>query len=269
MSLCVLVVVGGTKYQRYMPLFIYFCFKSYPDVGIKIFLLGKLLKKYKDIINELSMLGDVTIKENCFSKYPKSNQELKTLRWVLDKEEFGAYNNIYIGDVDLLICREAIGLEEQHLIHCLDNDLPYSNMVRPNSKHRLSGLHFMKKDSYYAVMSSIIDKYDKLLLEGKLFNQKNETILYNMVKESGIGFPQDSFRPHHGLHLGFWRNGKRKRPVSDKAWGDVGKDSYKGYLKYFEKVIRSDLYKKIYKITPLKEIKYMMDELHNTFKENK
>ena len=263
MSLCVAVVVGGSSYQRYIPMFIYFCLKSYPDIGIKLFLLGDINPKFADIISTVINMGDVTIKENCFYNYPKSNQELKTLRWILDKDEFDAYNNIYVGDVDILICRENPTLEEGHLDHCENNGLPYSNMVRTNSKHRLSGLHFMKKAEYYRVMSNIIDKYDGLLLKGKLIGQKNETVLYNMVKDSELSFPSNVYWVHHGLHLGLWRKGKREFV----PWYVIGKESYRGYFRFFNELMNDSMYKEIYKITPLKEIKYMYDCLSNEFKE--
>lgn len=267
MHTCISVVVGGNKYQKYVPMFIYFCLKSYTNVGVKIFLLDELKNKYTKIINKLSDMGDVVIKECCFSEYPRSNQELKMLRWVLDKSEFDDYNNIYVGDVDLLICRENPNLEEQHLVHCEDNKLPYSNMVRQNSKNRLSGLHFIKKDEYYAIFVEIIAKYRNLLLKSKLIDQKNETVLYNMMKESGLPFPSKTFWIHHGIHLGYWRNGKRKRPISDEAWSITGKESYRGYFKFFKEVMEEDLYKEIYKLEPLKEIKHMYDYLSNEFKE--
>ena len=89
-------------------MFVYFCLTSYPECGVKVFLTSALKNKYKDIINELKHYGDIDIKENQFLNYPKSNQELKALRWIIPEHHFKSYDNIYIGDVDILICPEEL-----------------------------------------------------------------------------------------------------------------------------------------------------------------
>lgn len=258
-KLCV-AVVANRKYQKYMPIFAYFCLVSYPDYGVKIFLTEELLPKYKEIASTLKSLGDLVIVENAFANFPKTNQELKTLRWIITPEMFDGYDNVYMGDVDLLICREADSLEKQHLEHCERNGLPYSNSVRPSSK-RLSGLHFVKKIEYYEKMSPVIQEYKLLLKDGKLKNTKNEEILYRMIKKAGFSLPKGWFRPHHGLHLGLWRKGPRKI-ISNEFWNLASRDKYAGYYKFFKEVEKKDLYKEIYNVQPLSEIKYMKRSLN-------
>ncbi len=262
MSLCVAVVVNR-KYQKYIPMFTYFCLRSYSEVGVRIFLIdGELKEKYEGIMDELK--GDVVVKE-AFKDFPKSNQELKMLRWVIPENNFDGYDNVYMGDVDMLICKEEISLEEQHLKHCMEMDLCYSNMVRPNSKHRLSGLHFIKKEEYYNKTESVMNKYSRLLKQGKFENKLNETMLYEMLKESGLGLPIKMFWVHHGIHLGWWRGGRGKQKISEKVWSIVGKESYREYYKFFKNVEKEDLYNEIYKIEPLPEIKYMREYLNKEF----
>lgn len=258
MSLCIAVVVNR-KYQKYVPVFTYFCLRSYPDIGVRIFLVGSGLKeKYSGIMNELA--GDVIIKE-AFKNYPKSNQELKMLRWFLPEDSFNGYDNVYIGDVDMLICGEDMSLEEQHIKHCKEMGMTYSNMVRPNSKHRLSGLHFIRKEKYYERMGGIINKYSKLLKSGKLKQELNETILYKMMKESDLGLPTKMFWAHHGIHLGYWRKGERKNKISEEVWKIVGKENYKTYFKFFKMVEKEVLYRRVYRAEPLTEIRHMKKDL--------
>ena len=257
MSLCVTTVVNKA-YQKYIPSFCYFCTKSYPYYGIKLFLTEKLVPKYKEIVVELPQ---VEIIENAFTGFPKASQELKTLRWIITPEIFEGYDNIYVGDVDLLICRESQTLEDQHVKHCEEICLPYSNSVRPNST-RFSGLHFVRREFYYAEMLPIIKKYAKKLREGELCNSKNETILYNMIKESGLGFPKNWFRPHHGLHLGLWRRGPRK--IEQRYWDVIDKSAYRRYYEYYLtlKNAGDSLFKEV---TNLSEIVFMEKSLGEEF----
>ena len=264
MAMCVAAVVNK-PYQRYLPAFVYFCVKSYPEYGVKIFLTEELLPKYKPMLSILKSLGDLDIVENMFAGFPKTNQELKTLRWIIKPEMFDGYDNIYMGDIDILMCKEPQALESQHIKHCEDTGLAYSNSVRPGS-NRLSGLHFIRKDAYYAKMSLITKKYTKKLIEGGLRNIKNEVTLYNMVKASGLGFPKVWFRPHHGLHLGLWRKGPRK--IEQRYWDSIDRAAYKGYYEYYLKLKNAGdpLFKEA---TNLKEVVFMEKILGKEFRRSR
>jgi len=242
-KLCISTIVNKA-YQKYIPIFLYFCLKSYPEYSIKLFLTEGLNNKYISIISELNKLGIIEIKENCFEGYPKVGHELKTLRWMLNSNDFDKYDYIYIGDVDILICREDESLLEQHLNHCIKTKLPYSNSVRPNSK-RLSGLHFIKKHEYYSKMDGIVQKHRGKLKNRELINAKNEETLYKMVVESGFSLPEGWFRPHHGLHLGIWR--KRRDPKTLENFL-IKNDEYKynEYYEYYKSFKKDDLFNEIY-----------------------
>jgi hypothetical protein len=260
--LCITTVVSRS-YQKFIPMFTLFCLKSYPEYGIKLFLTEKLKPAYANIINQLRKLGNIELVEGRYGGYPRSPHELKTLRWITTSDDFREYDYVYVGDIDIMICREEDPLLYQHLRHCEETGLPYSNSVRPNS-NRLSGLHFIKKDEYYLRMDPIIKKkYRKLLKAGKLFGIKNEEILYNMIRKVKFDFPKGWFRPHHGLHLRVWKNKPRK--VSAQFWQSVGRENYKKYYEFYKSVKNDPLYKEAYRLDPLREFHHMERSLDEEF----
>ena len=164
-----------------------------------------------------------------------------------NKDLFSGYENGYIGDIDILLCKEKIDLETQHLNHCQDIKLCYSNSIRSNSK-RLSGLHFFKIPEYYSLADNHIKKYRNLLDTKKFLNKKNEGVLYNIINEANIGFSSYWFRPHHGLHLRLWQ---KETPNLKPILKD---DDYYEYFKYFLKLEKTDLYKELFDIDKIIEI---------------
>lgn len=261
-KLCFTTIVHGKIYQRYAPMFVYSCLKAYPFSTVKLFFTGDIDTNFHKAFDCLGDVGNFIIEQNRFHSFPKENQPLKSIRWVLPSHYFAEYENVYIGDIDILICREVPSLLEQHLEHCQKQCLPYSNMVRPNST-RLSGLHFIKKDEYYIYMKDVIKKYKRLLKTGKL-KDKNEMVLYRMIQESSLGFPTDQFRPHHGLHLGLWRSGPRI--LNEKKWKGVGgKKSYKIYWEWFKQIEDDPVFQMIEKICPIKEIEWMKQSMKSEF----
>lgn len=271
MSLCISTVVNK-EYQKYIPIFIYFIYKSYPEYGIKIFLTDKLKSCYIPIIERLKLLCNVEIKENIFNKrFLNSGQQLKTIRWLINDSFFNDFDNVYIGDIDLIICKESMSLEQFHLNHCILNNLFYSNCIRPNTK-RMSGLHFIIKEKYFEKINPIIYKYKNNILNGKIIfnrNIRNEHILYNMIEESGIGFPKNENRvdilgsgPHHGIHLGIWRS---KHNLTDGVINHIMMDRYKNHYNYYLSLEKNDLYQEIIKLTKIQEITYMKRFLNKIF----
>ena len=263
-KICISVVVNN-KYEKYIPYFIYFILKSYPHYSIKIFFTNNLNKKIKNVISKLEILGNIEIIENFFKNFPQQNQELKTFRWLIPAKYFLPYQYVYIGDVDMMICKEDPSLMDQHIDHLQQNNLPYSNCVRPNTK-RLSGLHFFNVEEYYKKMNPIIENYTLKLKRRNigLHNGKvrNEEILYKMIKESEIGLPKDELRidhngsgPHHGLHLGLWR---RSASLSHAQTKQILQDSYKQHFEYFKKINEDSLFLYIKNNVPLSEFNNMI-----------
>lgn len=249
----------NAKYQRYVPLFAYTVFRSYPSYSIRVLMQGRMRKEIAEVCNKASKLGDLTIRDGMFRKFSPNDQYFKSLRWTYYDEQFDEFDNIYIGDVDMMICKENPSLLDQHLADCKDKDLPYSNVVRVGQK-RLVGRHFMTRD-YFVKMKPVMSKYlDKLRTRSIRLKENvkgNEWLLYRMVRQSGIGFSANKtdktslLTTHHGIHLGIWRNASRK-PSNDVSFV-LHKDFFQQYLK----MKKDKLYQSIYEVTPLFEIPRM------------
>jgi len=131
----------------------------------------------------------------------------------------------YIGDIDILILEE---IAPKHIENMQALNLPYSNILRRNRK-ALSGLHFTKTDAFYPIQLS----------DHGLINL-DEQMLYQMVKDKGLGLPDEtsSFRPLHGFHMSL-----NRRPYCSQGlfWGLDG-NAVKPYLKFTQ----SDFWKEIF-----------------------
>ncbi len=217
----------------------------------------------------------------------------KAMRWFLWEEEFFSYEAIYCGDIDIFVCKEEAGIFEQHMKHCDSLGLPYSNYVRTlqekrnlvstllnvknngilgtlrcykepeRAYNRLSGLHFVKSKEYYefikdAIPGIISDLNDVVEFKSKRWNTCNindESVLYELVKDSGLGLPAyhkvtgkelveiDNpenvvYRPHHGLHLALWRADSLGRVKYDKKI--MLCPTYVAYYKDFDIAYKDD-----------------------------
>jgi hypothetical protein len=270
-NICI-AVVTNKAYEKYVPYFVWAVKRSYPKYAVKVFCLSMLSQDVKNILKSLCPDNGVEIVEMFFSELPSGNQELKSFRWLIPKQYFCGYEYVYIGDIDMLICKESPSLLEQHKMHCNNNQLPYSNCVRPNTK-RLTGLHFFKTEPYYEKMGKIIEKYTKMLKDNKLalrLGVRNEEVLYNMVVDAGISLPADELRidingsgPHHGLHLGIWRS---RAAVKSAVIDQIIKDSYLEHFDYFSKVSKQEDFLSLEKKFPLKELS-LMRSFFETYKE--
>jgi hypothetical protein len=265
---CIAVVVNK-KYENYIPYFCFFTLKSYPDYFIKIFSVDSISEEIKDVLFKTCNIEKISIIENFFKNLPKSNQELKTFRWLIPNEYFKDYDYVYIGDVDMLICKEAPGILEQHINHCNINCLPYSNCIRPNT-NRLSGLHFFKVNEYCKFVDETIKKYKDLLKKRKLGlnnrKKRNEQILYNIIVESGLDLPKDKHRidingsgPHHGVHLGLWRS---SGDITSQQLDYILNDNYEEYFLFIKKIYNDDNFKFILNNIHLVEFTRMFNYLN-------
>lgn len=263
-------IISDEKYEKYIPYFIYFITKSYPTYHIKILFLGNLSKKIKSLIDYIDN-PLVTIEENFFKNAPTSNQELKSIRWLLPEKTFNNFEYVYIGDVDLLICKEDSSLLEQHTTHIEKSNIPYSNCIRPNT-NRLTGLHFFKVKEYYKYMNDIIKEYTKKINDKKFkfkSGYRNEHFLYDII-EKGIGeLPKDENRidvggsgPHHGLHLGIWRNTHKVKKLQKDR---IIRDSYKDHFDFYTGVKKEKTFLYLKEKLPLKEFSNM-EKFFNTIK---
>ena len=217
MTNCFIVVVNKA-YRGYVPLYVYFALRAYPESFVRVYYLDNedgLGEDVSRLVNSPNWSIECSYKMD----YPRHADELKTLRWVLYDDVIKGFDTVYIGDVDIPLSIETPGLIDEHLRHCDFLGLPYSNVWRMTGgqkQNRASGLHFIKVKEYFEVMLPVIEKYDSLLRNGKLHKVNNEMTLFRMLTEADIGvgawesanFDQASsnpeklcYRPHHGLHL--------------------------------------------------------------------
>jgi len=129
---CFVVVVDKTWYEGFIPFFIFFANKSYPNADILVYVRGSLHEDIATSIQHIDVPSDkYIIIENWKTDYPASPLFSKISRWVIDDDNIRRYRYAYIGDIDIMICQEAKDLFESHIIHSEIIELPYSNIVRP------------------------------------------------------------------------------------------------------------------------------------------
>lgn len=208
MKLCLTTVVDE-YYAAYIPMFVWCAKKAYPDYHVRIYVRGKC-----------PPCDGAEIIQDAFAGYPKCGNNTIALRFVLPPEDFKKFDYIYITDIDMMLMKESVcgtgfaTLPDFHLAEMQKTNLCYSNSIR-NSKHwkgteSLSGLHFCHRDWFDAVERSVIN-YRQYLKEVEVRREYDGHMLYNIVKDSGMGLPGKYrlVKRHHGIHLGNFRLFKR------------------------------------------------------------
>ena len=252
----IISTITNKSYQRYVPWFVFFITKSYPDYKVKIYLTENIIHKKAF---EFVRTDNVQYIENSFRKYPKNNQELKTLLFFTREYE----NTYQAGDVDVLICREKPSLEKYYLNLCQERKLIYHSYYRPGTKRIITGSHFVTPE-YFKIMKPVILKYQRLHLQRKLNLKvaRNEHIVYNMLAEAGLKLLPQEFSTLHGFHLGIWKGRKippprliHLAPLYHLSWYD-----------YFLEIEKTPEYKKLTELLPLHEIPRMKKSMENYIK---
>lgn len=242
-NLCMVAYVYGEKYQYYIPLYILSLHYSYPDYDIRIYIDNTIcenVKKQLDILkkikNNFYIIENFAMTTKFSKKAQKITQIQRCQRWLFFDEAFLNYKSIYIGDIDLFICKEDQPLFEQHIKHCEFIKKPYSNISRISKDvkksfynflkftykfsfpqtlkffiskkynlKKLSGLHFIITELYYTKCKNIFDEiYNELnlLAEGKslkynLCNFNNEGVLYDISQMAGFGELEASYNEYN------------------------------------------------------------------------
>lgn len=245
--------VVNEKYQRFIPVFCWFFLKTFPECKIHLFLTERLKPEIKELLAHVyTGVGGIIQIDYNFKDFPKHDQALKSIRWIIPIDYFTT--NVYIGDIDMLIVDET--LPEQHVKHCMKHNLCYSNAIRKGEK-RLTGLHWCMYE-YFVKMQGEQQMIAKLLQHDKIEFRKdyrNEHLLYEMV-EAGIGkFPNDDFRPHHGIHLGIWKDG---RVPQEKQLKNMfhGQHNYGLYIEKFNEYIKDPNFQIIAERSDVPELTY-------------
>lgn len=242
------VVTNKSWYEGFVPLFIYFTQRAYPDTDTLVFTMGEIDPLIPATLQALACdAARYRLIADFGKEFGQSSLIAKTARWVVPLErETEGYEALYVGDIDMLLAREASeDLFAQHLAHSRKLGIPISNMIRA-SGDRLTGLHFMRlpeyrdqaKASLSVLRDLLIDTRDKHDAISTLYPNSggDEKALYAAVARANMSWidalRQSTFRPHHGVHLGLFRNEGRigdvliqalreNEPNMPRYWQDV------------------------------------------------
>lgn len=231
------VVTNKSWYEGFVPLFIHFAQRACPNADIFVFTMGGIdplvpaaLKAAGCDPAHYNLVADFGI------EFGQSPLVAKMARWVVPLEcSMEGYETVYIGDIDILLAIEPDGdLFTQHFSHSAKLGIPISNRVRPNSD-RLTGLHFMRLREYMAKADVPLRELRDFMLEARDNPAAlaarypdpggNEKALYDIVAKADASWIDSlvsaKFRPHHGVHLGLFRNeGRLGRVLIDALRSD-------------------------------------------------
>lgn len=136
--------------------------------------------------------------------------------------------------------------------------LPY--LLGSRDDYRATGLHFIQVKNYYKLLTEIKrDKYRQMIYDGSFMklclSSNNESFLYSMLKREGLrpdklpvqtqpyvmldfNNPERAeFRPHHGLHLGIFREDIQAK---GKHHTILDSSTYSYYINHFKQDYLSD-----------------------------
>lgn len=250
------MTVANHPYQKYVPWFLYFLDRAYPDAKKLVLLDGKMTDKVQDMLALLD--GNFEVREDSFHEYEKTDANtIKCLRWLTWEPEFEQYDCMSIGDVDMAIYREVPSYMDQHLAHCEQLGIPYSNFMRPPSAgpRRMGGINVFKPKKWFGAVNPVIAKYRPMLRAGSIRLPEqgfNEQLLLKLITESSLGEPPENLSEtywpalttsnHHGTHIRLAEIG-----------GITGLQGANGYRYHKTKIIvatRTLLFKQLSDLSP-------------------
>lgn len=262
----------GKKYETYLPIYAYSILKAYPEYEVALFTDVKLSENTHEMIDLVSAHGRIHLFEDYDFGIEGGLSSVEhfraktACRWVLFEEMFLDYKAVYIGDIDMFICREFLGIFEQHEKHCTETGLPYSNDVRWQAKQlsaslesehseiveitsfpRMTGLHYVHPVEYFGKVLPLFPGRRKLLTSNSGLVQDDENFLFNLIRDSGLEIvpaghggevyactkSSYSFRPHHGLHLGLFRS---KNGVL-AGWNHLSSGACRNYFAWYASLL--------------------------------
>ena len=251
------MTVANRPYQKYVPWFLYFLGRAYPDAKKLVLLDGKMTDKIRDMLALLD--GNFEVREDSFYEYEITDANtIKCLRWLTWEPEFEQYDCMSIGDVDMAIYKETPSYMDQHLAHCEQLGIPYSNFMRPpgDGPRRLGGINVFKPKEWFDAMNPVIAKYRPMLRAGSIHLPRqgfNEQLLLKLITESSLGEPPGNLSAtywpslttsnHHGTHIRLAEMG-----------GIEGLQGANGYLYHRPQIIaatRTPLFKQLSGLSPV------------------
>ena len=220
---CFVVVSNKSWYEGYIPFYIFFARRACPDTHVLVYLMGELEPETQQAIKAISgNPSGYTLIENYKPEYGQSAIAAKTARFTIDDDRIRSFDAAYIGDIDMLICKEDEDLFVQHWRNASSIGIPISNMIRfEKATRRLTGLHFLVTAPYFEAMAEAIQRLDhkiaSLVASGSISETwttsvEDEEELYKMIATARpdwiAAMEPARFRPHHGTHMGHFRNPK-------------------------------------------------------------
>jgi len=227
------------EYQSFIPWYVLGINRVYPHSKIILSLDCSVDSRVEKALVEINA-KNVAIISNAFPRVPGNKNYVKTQRWVHRPELYDDFKYIYVGDIDIIICKEDPAeitsthpLVSMHVEHMVKRGLYYHNVLK-HPENRLGGLHFYDSENWYKTVGPVIEKNKEAILEKAIANPKMscEYSLYDMVVQAGIGLPErsSSWREElyfHGLHLG------RFRSIRDEDY----KDDYNKYCDQIPEIV--------------------------------
>lgn len=258
------MTVTNRSYQQYIPWFLYFFNRAYPKAHKLILSDEPITDNIRQMLILLS--GNFEVRERAFPEYIRiDDNTIKCLRWLISEPSFEQYDCMSIGDIDMAIYKESPSYMDQHLTHCNQLGIPYSNFIRPEQAgpRRMGGIHVVKPKEWFAAMKPMIDKYRPMLKTGDIHLPEhgfNEQLLLRMIIESDLGEPpsnlSETYWPslvtsnHHGTHIRLAEHG-----------GIKGLQGAKGYQIHKTEIlaaVQTQLFKQLSEMSP-----YMGNILNN------
>ena len=171
---------ADTKYEIFVPLYIFFALTHNEDALVEIFLCDVDAFKKKNL-ESLRVLNDLFPNKFLFTEVNFLNYSPNVVRFIHEPDLKDECDYVYIGDIDILIMDSDI--EKQHKKNMLEHKIPFSNIIRPpevteRDKFRLSGLHFAPMSSQYPLP----DISDLDLSSENTTRGSDENILYEIMK---------------------------------------------------------------------------------------
>ena len=222
----------GDKYEAFLPLYTFFALQSNANSIVEMVVnnrdhfiashhqeLSWLLLHGSTDTDSDTNYGSALCVSNVKPSTMKRTKTTNTWRYLEPPARHAKYT--YIGDIDVFLYESVV--ESKRLAQMQHFNLPYSNIVRPNTT-RLTGLMLMNTNDYYT------NEMLKVQQNMKDVTGNDEMVLYKLVNASGLGLPplDDSsnfsrYRPAHGLHLSTNRGSYKSMclPMFGNNWCNI------------------------------------------------
>ncbi len=212
-KLCLIYYVVTERYEHYIPFFLYFLGKAYPNINTYIAIRQPLCGVVKDQM--LPLVDNKNYKiEIEFQDYPIYSEFTKILRWIVRNDHTDQFEYLYYGDIDIFIMKQKPSLMESHLARMNEFDTFYSNgtFTDIDGIEKMTGIHFCKRKEWYnAIWPTLVKYRDKIRKTGRIPEEFNNPItkkftnlwaFTKMVEEAGIPITKGLWLGTSGLHLG-------------------------------------------------------------------